>query len=93
MSEVSHRELTITELAFRLKVSESTIRRMMQNGCPYLLAGKRPRFDLIKVNSWREQQCQSEKMPLAVGMSNSASIVKGFTDAYQKARLRVMPSA
>jgi len=87
--------LTLTELAARLRVSERTVYRMIEEGCPSLLVGRRRRFDWSSVSKWaqtRSLECPYEKTQKAGGTSKSASIANAFTDACRKVHLRVMPS-
>jgi len=84
--------LTLTELAARLRVSERTVYRMLDDGCPSMLVGRRRRFDWQRVRDWTEgQQCPSAKTPKAAGTQRSASTANAFTDACRKMHLRVMP--
>ena len=83
--------LTATELAAKLRISERQVYRLIDQGCPSLLVGKRRRFDWDSVKQWTENACPSEKTPKASGTSRSASTANAFTDAARKVQLRVMP--
>ncbi|MGL4575241.1 MAG: helix-turn-helix domain-containing protein [Burkholderiaceae bacterium] len=87
--------LTPAEIAAYLRTSERTIARMVADGCPSIMVGKRRRFDLQAVLTWSKEQaqCQSDKTPVAFGTPKLASAVAEFTDSYRRAALRVMPSA
>lgn len=88
--------LTPAELAAHFRVSERTVARMVDEGCPSMLVGRRRRFDLADVRAWMEQraaECRSEKTPTGDGTPKHASAAADFTAAYRKAQLRVMPSA
>lgn len=86
--------LTPAELAAHLRTSERTIARMVSEGCPSILVGRRRRFDLPAVLAWTAEkaQCQPTKTPPAGGTPKPASTVAAFTDAYRRAALRVTPS-
>lgn len=88
--------LTPAELAAHFRVSERTIARMVDEGCPSMLVGARRRFDLAAVTQWtaaRGAQCQSAKTSKADGMRKHALAAADFTAAYRRAQLRVTPSA
>ena len=88
--------LTLTELAARLRVSERTVYRMLDEGCPSMLVGRRRRFHLSTVIEWtqgRAAECQSEKTPKASGTRRSVSMGNAFTDAARRVHLRVTPSS
>jgi excisionase family DNA binding protein len=91
---MSDRWLTPAELAAALRSSERTIARMVSEGCPSVLVGKRRRFELIAVTEWAGERakCQSERIRPAGGTPRHVSAGAAFTDAFQKAHLRVMPS-
>lgn len=92
--------LTSAELAAQLRVSERTVARMLADGCPSLLVGRRRRFDLAAVLSWAQtraseesSRCPSDKTPLGAGMPRLASAAADFTDAYRRVQLRAMPGS
>lgn len=88
--------LTPAELAAHLRTSERTVARMVLDGCPSMLVGKRRRFDLAAVIAWTQQrsvECQSEKTPPGVGTQRLASAAAAYTAACRQVQLRVMPSA
>jgi excisionase family DNA binding protein len=85
--------LTPAELAAHLRVSERTVARMVLDGCPSILVGRRRRFDLAQVMTWTAQQaCLPDRIPKAAGTQKLASAAADFTDAYRRAALRVTPS-
>ena len=87
--------LTPAELAAHLRASERTVSRMVAEGCPSMLVGRRRRFDLAAVTAWiteRGAACLSAKTPLAVGTPRLASAVAAFTDASRRVQVRAMPS-
>lgn len=87
--------LTPAELAAHLRTSERTIARMVIDGCPSMLVGRRRRFDLPTVTAWlteRAASCPSTPRPKAVSTSTSASSVAAFTESFRRVQLRVMPS-
>ena len=87
--------LTTTAMAAQIQVSERTLAKMVDEGCPFMLAGKRRRFDPAAVSAWmQERACQSVKTPApAYGMHLPASATDAYTASYRRAQLRVMPSA
>ena len=87
--------LTPAELAAYLRSSERTVARMVMDGCPSILVGRRRRFDLAAVMDWTGEQaasCRSEKTPMAVGTQRLASAVAAFTAASRQVQVRAMPS-
>jgi hypothetical protein len=83
------------QLCVALGVSESTVRRLEQDGLPYTPVGKRAkRYDLAECKKWLKeyQQCPSGTTKKAVSTSGSWSPGKEFTAYCRKAQLRVMPS-
>jgi excisionase family DNA binding protein len=86
--------LTPAELAAYLRSSERTVARMVLDGCPSILVGRRRRFDLAAVMDWTGEQasCRSEKTPMAVGTQRLASAVAAFTAASRQVQVRAMPS-
>jgi excisionase family DNA binding protein len=87
--------MTPAELAAHLRTSERTIARMILEGCPSMLVGRRRRFDLPAVIAWTQERtaCPPAKTPLAVGTQRLASAVDAFTAASRRVQLRAMPSA
>lgn len=69
--------LTPAELAAHLRTSERTVSRMVIDGCPSMLVGRRRRFDLAAVTTWITERaaCQSEKTPQAAGMQRHLSAI------------------
>lgn len=87
--------LTPAELAAHFRTSERTVARMVLDGCPSILVGRRRRFDLAAVTAWmteRASTCPSDKTPKADGMPKSALTVAAFTDACRKVQVRAMPN-
>jgi excisionase family DNA binding protein len=89
-------ELTPAELAARLRVSVSTVRRMVADGCPFIIVGRRRRYLHSQVRAWCQERahlCLSAPTPPASSMSKSASAVSAFTGACRQVQVRVMPSS
>ena len=87
--------MTPAELAAHLRTSERTVARMVLDGCPSILVGRRRRFELAAVMEWtgeQAQSCRSGRTLLAAGTPRLASAVAAYTDAYRKVQLRAMPS-
>lgn len=89
--------LTPAELAAHLRTSERTVARMVAEGCPSMLVGRRRRFELAAVTAWITERatppCPSAKTPQADGTPRRASGIADFTAACRQVQLRVMPSA
>lgn len=86
--------LTAAELAAHLRTSERTIARMVLDGLPSILVGRRRRFDLAAVIRWTEARaCQQSNSRQARGTSLSASTASAFIDASRRVHLRVMPGS
>ena len=88
--------LTPAELAAHLRTSERTVARMVADGCPSILVGRRRRFELGAVLEWTKtqgEQCRSDATRKDAGTQRLASIEGVFTDACRKVQLRVMPSS
>lgn len=88
--------LTPAELAAHLRCSERTVARMVRDGCPSMLVGKRRRFDLAAVTRWIEAQaaaCPSSHSRPERGTLLSASTASAFIDASRRVHLRVTPSS
>lgn len=88
-------ELTRQQICAALGVSESTIRRLEQDGLPFTPVGIRAkRYNLAECKTWlKANQCQSGKTKVAVNTSGLWSAASAFTESYRKVQLRVMPSA
>lgn len=88
--------LTPAELAAHCRVSERTVARMVGEGCPSMLIGKRRRFDLAAVTEWMRERgaaaCPSDKTTPAATTQKFASAGAAYTADFRKAHLRVMPS-
>ena len=88
-------ELNRQQICTALGVSESTIRRLEQQGMPYTPVGVRSkRYDLAECKQWLKdnQVCQSGKIKRVSSTSESWSMAKEFTESCRKVQLRVMPS-
>ena len=86
--------LTPAELAAELRISERTVARMVLDGCPSFMVGRRRRFDLATVTVWtqeREKSCRFAATPVVVGTPKSVSAANAFIDASKKVQFRVMP--
>lgn len=91
--------LTLAELAAHLRVSPRHVERCAAAGMPSIRVGVRAkRYDVAACVAWLAEHggelstCQSSARPKAATKSVSASAVNGFTAAYRRAQLRVMPS-
>jgi excisionase family DNA binding protein len=86
--------LTPAELAAQLRIGERTVARMVADGCPSQLVGRRRRFDLADVLAWNQsRECPSVKTPKVAGTPRPALPESVFTDASRQVHLRVMPGA
>jgi excisionase family DNA binding protein len=56
MLENNERLKTTRQLAYRLGVSESTVKNWKQKGLPHLQVGRILRFELAEVEPWLRQQ-------------------------------------
>jgi hypothetical protein len=84
---------TPAELAAHFRISERTVARLLADGCPSMLVGKRRRFDLGDVTRWMEgRACQQDKTPMDDGTQKLALGADDFTAACRRVQLRVMPS-
>lgn len=86
--------LTRQQLCAELSISESTVRRMEQNGLPFTPVGVRgKRYDAGEVKRWlRENGCQSGSTKKDEYTSALWSAGRVFTDACRKVQVRGMPS-
>ena len=87
--------LTPAELAAHCRCSERTIARLVDDGCPSIMVGRRRRFDLPTVMTWMQQRgstCQYDKTPKAVGMPRLAFSGDAFTAACRLVQVRATPS-
>jgi excisionase family DNA binding protein len=87
--------LTPAELAAHMRVSERTVARMVLDGCPSMLVGRRRRFDLVDVTAWTKERatsCPPAKTPTAAGTPRLASAVAAYTDACRLVQVRTTPS-
>ena len=81
------------QICAELGVSESTIRRLEQNGLPYTPVGSRShRYDLDECKDWLQANegafgPQARTRPEAAWKPS-----KDFTEAFKKIKLRVYPS-
>ena len=88
-------DLTRQQLCAALAISESTVRRLEQDGLPFTPVGpNRHRYDLAECKRWlKANQCHSGQTKKVAGTSDLWSAAKEFTDGSRKAHLRVIPSA
>jgi phage terminase Nu1 subunit (DNA packaging protein) len=88
-------ELTRQQFCARMKISESTVRRLERDGMPYTPIGSRgKRYDLEECKRWlRERACQSGQTARGAGMSASWSPGNEFIASYRRRHLRVMPNS
>ena len=85
-------ELNRQEICAALGVSESTIRRLEQQGLPYTPVGKRSqRYDMAECKTWLKANPPGETAR-APRVSTSWPGAKEFSESCLKIRLRVMPS-
>jgi excisionase family DNA binding protein len=87
--------LTPAELAAHYRISERTVARMVSEGCPSRMLGRRRRFVLEEVEAWaKERACPSGKTIAAAGTQKRASpLAVAFTDAARQVQVRATPSA
>lgn len=95
MSE--ERSLTRQELCVKLRVSESTIRRLELDGLPFIPVGRSKRYDLAECKAWlknnqQRKQCLSGLTKTVAATSDSWSKAAEYIASSQQARRRVMPS-
>ncbi len=87
--------LTRQQLCAKLQTSESTIRRMEQEGMPFIHVGKRgKRYNLVEVLEWskRNRPCPSGLTIKTVEMSKFKLTADAYIASCQPGRLRVRPS-
>jgi|DewCreStandDraft_4_1066084.scaffolds.fasta_scaffold49123_3 excisionase family DNA binding protein len=102
MTVIAPHLLTAAELAAALRTSERTAARMVNDGCPSMMVGRRRRFELQAVLAWsaeraarspmETQACPSDRTPTGAGTSKCASSAAEYTAAARRVQLRVMPS-
>lgn len=87
--------LTTEQLAVHLGVSARQIQRLVSFGLPSVLVGARARrYDPEACIAWlqaNEGALTRGQIP-PVATKSTATAVSAYTDAYRRARLRVMPS-
>ncbi len=84
--------LTPAQLAAHLNTSERTVARMILDGCPSMLIGRRRRFDLSTVLAWAvERSCRPVRILMDVGTPKRVSADVAFTDACRRVQVRVTP--
>ncbi len=91
------RSLTRQELCVKLRISESTVRRLEIDGMPYIPLGRAKRYDLAECKAWlrsnqTRKQCLSGQTKTAAVTSDSWSKADEYIASSQKVRRRVMPS-
>lgn len=95
MSEA--RELTRQELCAKLRISESTVRRLELDGLPCTPVGRSKRYDLAECKAWLrthqpKKSCQSGLTSKVAGISDSWSKAEEYIASSQQVRRRVLPS-
>lgn len=89
-------DLTRQELCARLRISESTVRRLELDGLPCTPVGRSKRYDLAEVKQWlranQGTKCQSGSTSRAADTSASWSQAAEYIASSQQVRRRVMPS-
>lgn len=90
-------DLTRQELCVRLRISESTVRRLELDGMPCTPVGRSKRYDLAECKQWlRTHQpstkCQSGQTNKVAGTSGSWSRAAEYIESSKQVRRRVMPS-
>lgn len=90
-------DLTRQELCVRLRISESTVRRLEIDGLPCTPVGRSKRYDLAEVKQWlrthQGKKCQSGQTSKVAGTSVSWSQAEEYIASSQQVRRRVMPSS
>ena len=92
-----NRDLTRQELCVKLRISESTVRRLELDGLPCTPIGRAKRYDLAECKAWLrthqpQKQCLSGLTSKVVGTSDSWSKAEEYIASSQQMRRRVMPS-
>lgn len=90
-------DLTRQELCVQLRISESTVRRLEQDGMPCTPVGRSKRYDLTECKQWLRshqpsKKCLSGSTSRGADTSGSWSKAAEFIESSQKVRRRVMPS-
>lgn len=89
-------DLTRQELCVRLRISESTVRRLELDGLPCTPVGRSKRYDLAEVKQWlranQGKKCQSGQTSKVAGTLVSWSQAAEYIESSRQVRRRVMPS-
>lgn len=90
-------DLTRQELCVRLKISESTVRRLELDGLPCTPVGRSKRYDLAECKQWLRthqpsKKCQTGLTSKAAATSESWSTAAAYIASSQQVRRRVTPS-
>ena len=89
-------DLTRQELCVRLRISESTVRRLELEGLPCTPVGRSKRYDLAECKQWlrthQVHKCQSGQTNRAGATSASWSQAAEYIESSRKVQRRVMPS-
>ena len=89
-------DLTRQELCVRLRISESTVRRLEIDGLPCTPVGRSKRYDLAEVKQWlranQGKKCQSGQTSKVADTSASWSQAAEYIESSRQVRRRVMPS-
>lgn len=90
-------DLTRQELCVQLKISESTVRRLEQDGLPCTPVGRSKRYDLAECKLWLRnnqpsKKCQSGSTNKGADTSGSWSRAAEYIESSKQVRRRVMPS-
>ncbi len=96
MSE--QRALTRQELCVKLRISESTVRRLELDGLPCMLIGRTKRYDLAECKAWLrthqpKKQCQPGSTRTVAATRQSWSRADDYIASFQQTQRRVMPSS
>lgn len=94
---MSDRDLTRQELCVKLRISESTVRRLELDGMPCTPVGRAKRYDLAECKAWLRanqprNKCQSGLTSKVAAMSDSWSKAVEYIESSKQVRRRVMPS-
>lgn len=87
-------EMTRQQFCAAMGISESTVRRLEQQGLPFTPVGVRSkRYDLAECKAWlKANQMQTGKTHKAVNPLALAAAGNAFIASCRKVQLRVMPS-
>lgn len=81
------------QICAELGVSESTIRRLEQQGLPFTPVGVGShRYDLAECKEWLRTYYGRPTEASAVTSTRVEKAIRDYTESFKKAKLRVMPS-